>query len=229
MGDADQPRGLSRMIPISVSVLSSGGLDSCTLVAELAREREVFPLYVEAGLAWEAEERRALDAFLAAIAGPRLRPLTVLSASARPIYGDHWSTTGHGVPGAGTEDAAVYLPGRNVILLALAAAWSATHGVHEIALGTLGHNPFPDATPAFFASFEAALGAGLAHEVRILAPYRGIHKEELIRRARDLPLEKTLTCIAPRGGVHCGRCNKCDERKKAFQAAQVPDRTAYAA
>ena len=40
-----------------VAVLASGGLDSAILVAELARSALIHPLYVNAGLVWEREER----------------------------------------------------------------------------------------------------------------------------------------------------------------------------
>jgi 7-cyano-7-deazaguanine synthase len=209
-----------------VAVLASGGLDSCVLLADLAASREVYPLYVAAGLAWEAEERRALEAFLAAVDGD-VRPLTVLTLAAKPLLDGHWSLTGVAVPGADTPDSAVLIPGRNVILFALASVWCATHGVGEIAIGSLGDNPFSDATPAFFADFGRALSAGLGHNVRLVAPYRGRHKHELVAAHRDLPLELTLTCMAPSQGRHCGRCNKCYERQVAFARAGVDDRTLY--
>jgi len=112
---------------------------------------------------------------------------------------------------------------------ALAAVWCATHDVGTIAIGSLGDNPFPDATPEFFAAFGRALSAGLGVGVELIAPYRGRHKHELIAAHRDLPLGLSLTCIAPRGGRHCGACNKCHERRVAFARAGVSDPTAYAA
>ncbi len=95
-------------------------------------------------------------------------------------------------------------------------------------MASLAANPFPDATPEFLSAFAGSLSRGLAHEVEVLTPYRGLHKEELIRANSALPLDLTLTCMAPRGGIHCGGCNKCHERQAAFRAAGVPDRTTYA-
>jgi len=156
-------------------------------------------------------------------------PLTVLSLPAAAIYGDHWSITGAHVPDANAPDEEVLIPGRNILLIALASVWCGTHGVSRIAIGSLDANPFPDATPEFFESFSRALTLGLARRVRIEAPFRNLHKEDIIRRFKDLPLELTLTCMAPRdGGIHCGQCNKCRERQLAFQKAGVPDRTVYA-
>ena len=210
-----------------IAVLASGGLDSSVLVADQARNAEVFPIYVQWGLAWEATEREALQSFLAALDNPNVMPLTLLSVPIGAMYGDHWSVTGNGVPALGEPDSAVFLPGRNILLIGLAAVWCSTHDVSRIAIGSLHGNPFPDATPEFFRDFTRVLSTGLSHQVQVEAPYRDLHKSEIIKRFSGLPLELTLTCMAPRGGKHCGRCNKCGERRLAFQQAGVPDRTVY--
>ncbi len=209
-------------------MLASGGLDSSVLVADLAETSVVHPLYVRAGLAWEAEERAALKSFMDAFAHGNVRPIETLEVPARPLYGDHWSLSGVGVPGSDAPDAKVYLPGRNVLLISLAAVWCSTHDVHRIAIGSLGGNPFPDATLGFYRSFGDVLSLGLDHRIDVIAPYLGRHKDELIKGHADLHLEMTLTCMKPEGGVHCGDCNKCTERQEAFMAAGVKDRTLYA-
>jgi 7-cyano-7-deazaguanine synthase len=210
-----------------IAVLASGGLDSSVLIADMATGAEVYPIYVQWGLAWETTELGALDAFLAALDNRNVKPLTILSTPIGPIYGDHWSVTGKSVPGATEPDAAVFLPGRNILLIGLAAVWCATHDVRRIAVGSLGGNPFPDATPEFFRGYASLLSAGLGCEVQLEAPYRGLHKSDLVKRFANLPLELTLTCMAPAGGKHCGRCNKCAERQDAFRRAGVADLTSY--
>ena len=212
-----------------VAVLASGGLDSCVLLSDMAQETVAYPLYIRKGLAWEEEEIRALDAFITALNNANVQEVAVLPLPVEQLYGEHWSLTGKGVPGAGTEDAAVFLPGRNVLLIVAAAVWCSTHGVERIALGSLGGNPFPDATPEFFVEFAGLLTTALAHHIEIVAPYRNLHKPELIRTHQELPLGLTLTCMAPRDGRHCGRCNKCHERQAAFAEAGVRDETRYAA
>jgi 7-cyano-7-deazaguanine synthase len=216
-----------------LAVLSSGGLDSAILLADLARENTVFPVYVEAGLAWESNEKRALEIYLEALALPNLQPLTVLEMPVRRLYGEHWSTTGEDVPGYEAPDSAVYIPGRNVLLIAVTAVWCALHDVSAIAIGSLDDNPFPDATPAFFGDFARLLSGALSHELRVMAPYRRRRKSEIIAAFPHLPLHLTLTCMAPRSSgegdlLHCGDCNKCRERREAFAQAGVPDKTEYA-
>ncbi|MDO8431249.1 MAG: 7-cyano-7-deazaguanine synthase [Candidatus Binatus sp.] len=212
-----------------VAVLASGGLDSSVLLAEEAARSIVYPIYVRCGLAWEDVEYDALVSFLDALKNPHTMPPAILPVSVDAMYGDHWSVTGENIPDAAEPDEAVYLPGRNILLVGLAAVWCATHKVSRIAVGSLGGNPFPDATPAFFKDLARVLSTGLDHEIRIEAPYRGLKKSDLIKRFAHLPLELTLTCMAPAGGRHCGRCNKCAERRKAFRDAGIADRTAYSA
>ena len=188
----------------------------------------VTPIYVRKGLAWEDAEHAALLAFVKALGNPNVKPVTTLSVPVRQIYGRHWSVTGQDVPSYDAPDGAVYLPGRNVLLLGLTAVWCSIHGVSRISIGTLGGNPFSDATPAFFESFASVLSQGLGHRILVEAPYRGGSKSQLIRTHSHLPLELSLTCIAPSGGKHCGNCNKCRERREAFVEAGVEDKTAYA-
>jgi 7-cyano-7-deazaguanine synthase len=214
------------------AVLFSGGLDSAVLLAYEAQRGPVRPIYVAAGLAWEAAEERFAARLVAAGAfGPRVRAVVRLSVDMRDVYpASHWAIRGQ-PPAYHTPDEDVYIDGRNVVLLAKASVWCARHGVARLAIGPLAGNPFPDATPEFFAAMARALSLGLAHEIAITAPFAAMHKEEVIRMGASLgvPLELTLSCMNPEGEVHCGRCSKCRERQHAFAAAGVTDRTVYAA
>ena len=225
------------------AVLCSGGLDSVVLLAhELeaalaagGTPAHVRPVYVSSTLAWEAAERRRAGQLLAAppFAG-RLGPLARLDCPVRDTYpSTHWALRGT-PPAYGTADEEVYLVGRNVTLLAKAATWCAVNGIGRLALGLLRGNPFPDATPAFFAAMERALSLGLGHDVRIAAPFRTLGKAEVVGLGRSLgvPFELTLSCMSPvpdgASAVHCGRCSKCRERLQAFDEAGVADPADYA-
>jgi 7-cyano-7-deazaguanine synthase len=213
-----------------VAVLCSGGLDSAVLLVEMARAtRHAVPVTIEAGHAWEEAERAALGRFLAAIDDARIAPLRTLALPMGDVYGAHWSMTGVGGPQWADPDETVELRGRNLVLLAKAMVLAALSGWPTLAMGSLAGNPFPDATPEFFAELAALCSKALRAPLAIVTPFRGLHKAEVIRRGRDLPLELTLSCARPtREGVHCGDCNKCRERVEAFHAAGVADRTRYA-
>jgi len=212
-----------------LAVLVSGGIDSAVLVAEAAQVYPaVHPLFVRTGLLWEPAELGHLERFLAIIRAPALRPLRVLEQPVSDLYGDHWSLTGIDVPAAGTPDEDVYLPGRNVLLLSKSILWCHLHGVPDLGLAPLAANPFPDATPEFFAEFARAVNRAVGGTVRVLRPYAHLHKPEVLRRAAGLPLEHTFSCIRPADGHHCGRCSKCHERRVGFREAEIPDPTDYA-
>jgi 7-cyano-7-deazaguanine synthase len=215
----------------SVCALVSGGLDSMVLLDELAKStRKVYPVFFRQGLLWEKGELRALRHFLGGfntLTPQRFNALTVLNLPVHDFYGNHWSVTGQRVPGAKTRDESVYLPGRNLMLLSKAAVFCALRRIPVIAIGTLGHNPFADATPEFFRDFARVAGKALRFKLQIIAPFRNLTKEQVIRRGRHLPLHLSFSCIVPKRGRHCGRCNKCAERQRAFRAAGVADRTRY--
>jgi 7-cyano-7-deazaguanine synthase len=165
--------------------------------------------------------------FLEAVKHPHLQPLSILELPVADLYGNHWSITGNGVPGAETPDEAVFLPGRNVLLLAKALIWCHLHQVPAVALATLKGNPFPDATPSFFEAFQASVNQAIEAKVAIARPFAGQSKTEVLLRGKGLPLELTFSCISPQGGRHCGHCNKCEERRRAFAETGMEDRTEY--
>jgi 7-cyano-7-deazaguanine synthase len=213
-----------------IAVLVSGGLDSCVRLAELSREaEEVYPVYVRCGLRWEPAEEKALAAFCHAIRTPALQSTIRLECPVADLYGDHWAMTGVGIPGRATADDAVYLPGRNALLLTKAMLWSHLHHVPRLEILHLESNPFPDASSQFLAEFQAAVNRAVGGAVHVDRPYAHLTKAQVIVRGRAWPLGLTLSCLQPHGTMHCGRCNKCAERQRAFSKAGVPDPTAYEA
>jgi len=226
---------------MTTAVLLSAGLDSAVLAASEARRGRVQPIYVSAGLTWEAGELTALDRLLstAPLAGA-LAPLARLTFTVEDLYpATHWARRGE-PPAFDTPDEDVYLAGRNVALLSKAAIYCARHDVGRLALGSLAGNPFPDATAEFFDAMARALSIGLAHPLLVDAPFASMEKSEVVQLGVDLgvPLALTLSCMNPQNGprraealrlpIHCGRCSKCRERRDAFHEAGVTDPTAYA-
>jgi 7-cyano-7-deazaguanine synthase len=219
------------MAPQEIVVLASGGVDSAILVANQAAQGQlVQPMYIRFGLAWEQIEEAHLRRFLDALSGrDGIRPLAVLELPIADVYDDHWSVTGTDTPDESTPDDAVYLPGRNLLLLAKTTVWCALHGVGRIALGTLQGNPFADSTPDFLSGLAGIATLALDHPLEVLTPFADLSKAEVLALGRGLPFEHTFSCVAPVGARHCSTCNKCAERRKAFAEADIEDRTPYAA
>jgi 7-cyano-7-deazaguanine synthase len=212
-----------------VAVLASGGLDSAVLTAEyLGEGRLVQPIYVRFGLAWEETEETHLLRFLDTLQSSGLRPLVTLDLPVADTYGAHWSLSADDVPDADTPDEAVYLPGRNLLLLAKSSIWCALHGCPTIALGTLKGNPFADSSREFFGDVESLVQTAVDHRLEIATPFSELDKAHVLELGRHLQLQHTFSCINPTAGVHCGRCNKCAERQRAFEEASIDDVTTYA-
>lgn len=211
-------------------VLFSGGLDSAVLLANELAAGEVQPIHVQAGLAWEAAEAATIGRLLAAapFAG-RVGPVVTLTVDMRDTYPpSHWAITGH-PPAYDTPDEDVYLEGRNVVLIAKAAVLCARRQIERLVLGPLDGNPFPDATPAFFKTMAHAMALGLNRSFTVAAPFRTMHKADVVRLGHKLgvPLALTLSCMNPQNGQHCGLCSKCRERIDAFRESGIDDETSY--
>ncbi|MBN1589836.1 MAG: 7-cyano-7-deazaguanine synthase [Pirellulales bacterium] len=216
--------------PTTTGVLFSGGLDSGILIGQFVRQkRNVVPFFIRSGLVWQWEELEAARRFTQAVASPYLAAPVVLELPLDDVYGEHWSVTGTTIPDGSSPDEAVYLPGRNAMLVIKAATWCQLHGIGELALGVLGTSPFDDARTPFFENLEAAMNCPPAKPIRLTRPFSKMDKRQVMLLGRGLPLEHTFSCLSPVGRLHCGVCNKCAERRKAFRLADLEDPTNYAA
>ena len=159
-----------------------------------------------------------------------MAPLVTLAMDMRDVYpSTHWAIRGE-APAYDTPDEDVYLEGRNIVLLSKAAVYAVRAGISSLWLGPLAGNPFPDATPPFFAAMAQALSLGLDTPIAIETPFLALDKSDVIKRGETLrvPWELTLSCMQPVGGLHCGRCSKCRERIDAFREAGVADTATFA-
>jgi 7-cyano-7-deazaguanine synthase len=214
--------------PGAVCVLTSGGADSSILlVAMTERYARVIPVYVRNGLVWEKAELYWLRRFLKAVDHPAIGPLQVLDLPMKDVYGAHWSMTGTAVPDDASGWEEVYLPGRNLILLAKTAVFCGLNDINAIALGPLKTNLFADSSPEFFSGFGQSVERAIGRRIEILTPFSHLSKQDVMERGRQLPLDLTFSCLSPQGKMHCGACNKCAERMAAFADAGRMDRTRY--
>jgi 7-cyano-7-deazaguanine synthase len=178
----------------------------------------VQPFYIRTDVVWAEAELACLRRLLAAIAtgsrelAERIADLVVFDLPLGDLYQDHWSISGSETPDDDSPDEAVYLPGRNALLALKPLLWCQTHGVSD----------------AFFDQFGAAVATGgRGPQVRVTRPFAKLTKADVLQRAAGLPLELTFSCLSPRDDQHCGRCNKCGERRAVFAALGLADPTVY--
>jgi len=207
-----------------ICVLASGGIESSALIYLLTKQyRQVFPVYISHGFIWENAEQYWLKKFIRSLKTPSVEPLTVYHYPLQKIYQNHWGFSGEKVPGFFSRDEAVFLLGRNLLLLSLASIFCYQNKIPRIALGILASNPFPDSSSHFFTSLERTFRMGYQTPLKIERPFSKLKKKDVICLAKGAPLELTFSCLKPRGRFHCGKCNKCAEREKAFRAASTGD------
>lgn len=210
-----------------IGVLYSGGLDSAALIYHLLQAGfEVWPVYIQCGLPWERAETYWAKKFLKSITHPRLHHLSWANLILENAYARNWSKTGK-TPGSHSRDEAVFLPARNLLLVIKSVLVLTNKNISQLALATLRGNPFPDAKPSYFRSVGNILSASFGRRIRILTPFRHSNKVEIIQQAKNCSLRFSFSCINPKGIYHCGKCNKCGERIRAFKQAGVEDRTIY--
>ena len=221
-------------------VLSSGGLDSTTVLA-IARDDgcEVYSLSFRYGQRHAVElkaaqkvadtlgvkEHRVIDIALGKIGGSAL-------------------TDDIDVPKARSETEMkkeipiTYVPARNTIFPSYALAWAEVLGAFDIFIGVnaIDYSGYPDCRPEYIAAFEkmanlaTKVGVEGTTKIRIRTPIINMTKAEIIKRGVELGVDYGIThsCYNPSiNGEACRQCDSCILRKKGFKEAGVEDPTRY--
>jgi len=210
-----------------VCVLVSGGLDSIAMLYEFSKKfDQIYPVYIKSGLYWEKSEIYWLKKYLKNLNNNKFKRLKILTSPVSDLYNGHWSITGVNIPDENSMDEEVYLPGRNILLLSKCSIFCQINDINNIGIGILKNNPFKDSTEKYFNIIEKLFSIGLKN-IKILRPFSKVTKDQIILKYRNLPLELTFSCINPNNNYHCGKCNKCNERKKNFKIANIKDKTIY--
>lgn len=113
------------------------------------------------------------------------------------------------------------MPGRNLVLLSIAAAFAAENdGMIVVGSCADDQRDFPDCRPAFFAAAEIALSLALDTKVRVVAPLIDMEKPEIVTMATRLgpgavgAAKMSWSCYDPRPEP-CGECGACELRAKS--------------
>lgn len=127
-----------------------------------------------------------------------------------------------------------YVPGRNIIMIAIASGYCQSIGGSEVYIGAnaLDYSGYPDCRPEFFNAMEKAVNIGTGLEntggIRIVAPLQYLKKSEIIRMGIDLGVPYSLTWSCYEGGEKpCGKCDSCLLRIRGFEEAGFKDPLEY--
>ncbi len=208
-------------------VVLSGGPDSATVAYWASKQGyQLYPITFNYGQIAVKETECAKKIATNLGVSTKIINLSAL----KEIFGEVTSLCNSDIPLTPEFSQPIIVPFRNAIFLSAAVAYAVSVGADKIFYGAQGSDePFyPDCRKEFYQAFEKAARLGTCQEINIQAPFNNMRKSDVIKKAAELgvPLENTWSCYLD-GPKHCGHCESCVNRKKAFKEAGVQDPTKY--
>jgi len=210
-------------------VVFSGGPDSAC-VAYWAKDRgyDVYTITFDYGQIAKVEIERARRIALELGVTHKVVDLSSLEE----IYSGVTSLVDTGIQMTREFSDPIVVPFRNGVFLAVTVAYAASIGADTILYGAQGSDEenYPDCRREFYKAFEEAARLGTETPIVIDAPFSRLTKAEMLRRGVEfgVPFHLTWSCYR-NGPLHCGACESCNNRRRAFQEAGVHDPTEYEA
>ena len=130
----------------------------------------------------------------------------------------------------GDSQPVTYVPNRNMIFLAIAAAFAETLGVTEIFYGAQAHDLYGywDTTPDFLERINTLLSLNRKNSIKVKAPLVNLSKAEVLKLGLELQVDYSKTWSCYEGNdLACGKCPTCAERLAAFKVMGIPDPLPY--
>lgn len=121
-----------------------------------------------------------------------------------------------------------YVPFRNGLFLASAASIALSRGCIEIYYGAhsddAAGNAYPDCSREFNEAINRAISLGSGDQLRVVAPFIGMTKAEVVAVGLKLnvPYKLTWSCYEGKDKP-CGICGTCRDRTAAFRANGIED------
>ena len=220
-------------------ILLSGGLDSTTVLA--IAKSEGYDCHC---LSFAYGQRQEIELARAREIANRISAVHLILRLDLDKIGGSALTSDQPVPKHRTTEQMAgpipptYVPGRNLIFLAHAAAWAEVLGAAHIFIGVNArdYSGYPDCRPEFIAAFEKLLNLGTKAGIEsgkpftVHAPLLHLNKGEIIKTGLALGVDYSLThsCYDPDpAGRACGACDACLLRRKGFAEAGAADPTIY--
>jgi 7-cyano-7-deazaguanine synthase len=222
-------------------VLSSGGIDSTTVMAIAKQEGfEIFSLSFFYGQRhfFEIEAARKVADTLGA------KKHLIIDIDLKKIGGSALTDNNIDVPKYKNtqrmpdEIPVTYVPARNTIFLSYALAWAEVLQSSDIFIGVnaIDYSGYPDCRPEYIESFErmanlaTKTGVEGKTKLKIRVPLIHMTKAQIIKKGVELGVDYSLTrsCYDPSSdNLACGQCDSCIIRKQGFKEAGIIDPTEY--
>ena len=131
---------------------------------------------------------------------------------------------------SGETASSVWVPARNMVFTSIATSYAESLGAEVIIVGWDAEEAatFPDNSKEFLNAFNELIKIGSPDNIKIEAPAIDLNKEEIVKLGLDVgaPMELSYSCYAGRD-KHCGVCESCMRRKRAFKKLKIKDVTEY--
>ncbi len=217
----------------SCLVLFSGGIDSTTaLFWALRRYKKVQPVIFDYGQRHRVEIKMARKTCARLGLEPKIIKLDLRQVGGSALTDERIEVPGFkkiceikkGLP-------ATYVPFRNGIFIAVAAALAESLGFNDIICGfnVIDSPHYPDTTAAFVRAMNRAVNEGTGakfarKKFRIMAPFLKLKKAEIIRLGLKLRADYSysISCYSGKE-IPCGRCSACLLRHQAWEEVGQED------
>lgn len=223
-----RPKDIPNDVETAV-LIHSGGFDSTTLLYWLLHSGvEVKTLTLDYGqkMRMEIECARAQaellglehqEADLTALT-QFFGESTLLDGNANAATGNQWEASMMGN----------MVPNRNMIMLAVGAAWAFSTKSHALTYGCHEENYALDSQWPFIRAMKDAIWKADWHKVKVLTPLMGMSKADQVNVGMELGIPYELAWSCYRGGeVQCGECGACVRRLEGFWIAGYEDPAQY--
>jgi 7-cyano-7-deazaguanine synthase len=211
--------------------LLSGGLDSAVALALAQPSARSIALtfdYGQRAARREIESARAMAARAGiehrAIELPFLGEITRTALVARAAELPRPDAAALDSAAAKETAKAVWVPNRNGVFIAIAAAFAEAAGLKHVVVGFNREEgaTFPDNTREFVACSNAALAFSTLAKVKVHNPVGKLDKLEIVQRGREAgaPIPLVWSCYEG-GDEHCGTCESCRRLFRALEAAEA--------
>lgn len=220
----------------AISILS-GGLDSAVATSLLAKDYDVYAITFDYGQRSAVMEIKSSNA----ICGELGIEHTVMELPWLAQLGGSALTSEEEVPELSMDQLddkelcdetarKVWVPGRNVVFSSIALSFAEAECAEKIIVGWDLEEAatFPDNSKEFLNAFNQLLDVGSLYDIQIEAPLIDLNKQDIVKLGYNegAPLELSYSCYMG-GAKHCGLCESCMRRKRAFMQANVEDLVEY--
>ena len=208
-------------------VILSGGPDSVTVAYWAKKEGyDVHAITFDYGQIAKKEILHAAEITRELGVPHRIIDLSALS----DIYEGVTSLVDEAIPISEEFSQPIIVPFRNGVFMAVAVAYASSIGAEIVLYGATGSDEanYPDCRTEFYEAFQEAARLGTDQSITIDAPFSGMTKADMLKEGVKLGVPFQLTWSCYRNEVlHCGACESCRNRRRAFEESGIRDPTEY--